>query len=174
MAHQGALHASIVLWIIAAVLLVLFASYLQTRIAANAAEPSPLAGAVLAGGTVWGAGLLITVFTHDALLQAAIHGKAEVAAVANVLAAADFAPIVGGISVFCLAAGLANVRRGPLPGWLGWFGLVIGLVAVAGPLGMYAFLGAPVWVLIAAAAATWREFTDARQSAAPNRTAMPV
>ena len=174
MAHQGALHASIVLWIFAAVLLVPFAAYLQTIIAAKATERSPLASAVLAGGTIWGAGILITVFTHDALLQAAIHGQSEVAAVANGLAAADFAPIVGGIAIFCLAAGLANVRGGPLPSWLGWVGVVVGLLAVAGPLGIYAFLGAPVWVLIAGAAASWREFTSARQPAALNRAATPV
>jgi hypothetical protein len=52
--------------------------------------------------------------------------------------------------VTLLAAGIASARGAGLPAWLGWSAIVIGVLALAGPLGMIAFLAAPVWVLIAA------------------------
>jgi hypothetical protein len=34
-----------------------------------------------------------------------------------------------------------------LPVWLGWIALLLGILAVAGPLGFAAFLLFPLWVL---------------------------
>ncbi|MBV8950940.1 MAG: hypothetical protein JOZ99_08700 [Actinobacteria bacterium] len=52
-----------------------------------------------------------------------------------------------GFSVFALANGLAIVRNGPLPKWVGWAGVVLGILALP--------IGAPaggLWILLASIA----------------------
>jgi hypothetical protein len=49
--------------------------------------------------------------------------------------------------VLVFAAGAAAVRHGGLPKWLGWLGIVIGVVAFT-PAGFIAFLAAGIWILI--------------------------
>jgi hypothetical protein len=66
----------------------------------------------------------------------------------NVLDGNDFLPAVAGLGVLVLAGGLAAVRHGGLPNWLGWVGIVIGVVMFT-PAGFIAFLASGVWVAIA-------------------------
>ena len=42
-------------------------------------------------------------------------------------------------------------KRQALPRWLGWISIVLGLMAIAGPVGGIAFLLFPVWTLVLAA-----------------------
>jgi hypothetical protein len=158
-AHQTAISASIMAWTVAALLLVFFAANLQSAAADRGrGEPGPLPGAILGGGVAWSVGILFTALTHDALLHASIDGQTAVAPVALVLANEDFVPTVAGIAILCLAAGVAGFLGAAVPRWLGAVALLIGLLAVAGPLGMYAFLAAPVWILIVAVVELRRAF----------------
>jgi hypothetical protein len=60
----------------------------------------------------------------------------------------DFIPAAAGVAVLVLAAGASVVRHGGLPKWLGWLGIVIGILAFT-PAGFFAFLAAGIWILIA-------------------------
>jgi hypothetical protein len=61
----------------------------------------------------------------------------------------DFLPFILGVIVFNWSVGLAVLRSGALPKWLGWWAIVAGVVSLAGPIG---FAGAPLaglWIIIA-------------------------
>ena len=61
----------------------------------------------------------------------------------------DFLPLFLGVVVFNWSVGLAVLRTGALPKWMGWWGIVFGVVALAGPIGFIGALGAAVWVILA-------------------------
>jgi hypothetical protein len=60
-------------------------------------------------------------------------------------------PIIFGICLLGLTSGLAillNRGAAPLPKTLGWYSLLVGVLAVAGPLGFLDFLfGFPIWLI---------------------------
>ncbi|HET8625856.1 MAG TPA: hypothetical protein VFL91_00450 [Thermomicrobiales bacterium] len=155
-AHSTQIHLALFLMAFAALLLAFFVAYLHSVVRAAGDGSRPLAAAVLAGGVIWSVGLFASAATHDALLQAALHGQVDVVNTLNVLGGSDFFPIVGGIAIYALAAGIAGVRGAGLPAWLGWLAILIGLLALAGPLGMIAFIAAPIWVLVTSIALATR------------------
>ena len=60
----------------------------------------------------------------------------------------------GGVELFSipllLATAIATLRHGPLPRWFGWLSLVLALIMAIPPIGWVgAFLGLPLWVLLA-------------------------
>jgi Domain of unknown function (DUF4386) len=61
----------------------------------------------------------------------------------------DFLPFLLGVLVFNWSVGLAVLRSGALPKWLGWWGIVFGVISLAGPIGFVGGLGAGLWVIIA-------------------------
>jgi hypothetical protein len=79
----------------------------------------------------------------------------------------DFLPFLLGILVFNWSVGLAVLRSGALPKWLGWWGIVFGVVSLAGPIGFFGAPGAGLWVIFASIALAMR----ARSGSAP---AQPV
>ena len=61
----------------------------------------------------------------------------------------DFLPFLLGVLVFNWSVGLAVLRSGALPKWMGWWGIVFGVVSLAGPIGFIGAPGAGLWVIIA-------------------------
>ena len=51
--------------------------------------------------------------------------------------------------VFNWSVGLAVLRSGALPKWLGWSAIVFGVISLAGPIGFFGALGAALWIIIA-------------------------
>ena len=98
------------------------------------------ANAAFAGGVLAAAGFGILAFVHYALADAADSAATiGTAQTLNVLDNTDFIPVAAGVGVLVLGAGLSTVRHGGLPKWLGWAGVVIGVVAFT-PAGFFAFL----------------------------------
>jgi hypothetical protein len=60
----------------------------------------------------------------------------------------DFLPLVLGVLVFNWSVGLAVLRSGALPKWLGWWGIVFGVLTLAGPIGFIGAPGAALWIII--------------------------
>jgi MFS family permease len=60
------------------------------------------------------------------------------------------AGILVGVSVLMWAAGFIILKTRVLPRWLAWFSFVLAVVALAGPIGFFAFLATGIWVLIVA------------------------
>src|SRR5438874_6643246 len=121
-----------------------------------------LANAAFAGGVLAAAGFGILAFVHYALADAGNSAKTiGTTQVLNVLDNSDFIPAAAGLGVLVLGAGLSAVRHGGLPRWLGWIGVVIGILAFT-PAGFFAFLGSGIWIAVVAIV-----LTQARRSAAP-------
>jgi Domain of unknown function (DUF4386) len=59
----------------------------------------------------------------------------------------DFLPIMLGVLAFLWATGLAVVRTGVLPKWLGWVMIALGILGVT-PIGFVSFIGAAILVLV--------------------------
>jgi hypothetical protein len=53
-----------------------------------------------------------------------------------------------GLFAFLLGSGIAIVKTGALPKWLGWVAIVLGIVALIPPIGFGAFIGFVVWSAI--------------------------
>jgi hypothetical protein len=132
-----------------AALLVVFASRvsaLARRRGNDGAGPSVL----ISGAVLWGSGILISSMLELALLDASDNGQAGVAETLNVLNASSWLPFIAGTAVMLIGAGMTVLGTpGLLPSWLGWIGLVIGIVALFGPGGFAAFFVGPLWVLAA-------------------------
>jgi Domain of unknown function (DUF4386) len=79
----------------------------------------------------------------------------------------DFVPFLLGVIVFNWSVGLAVLRSGVLPKWLGWWGIVFGVISLAGPIGFFGAPGAGLWVIIASIMLSMR----ARSGAAPAQPA---
>ena len=58
--------------------------------------------------------------------------------------------LVVGISILMWAAGFIILKTRILPVWLGWVSFVLAVVALAGPVGFFAFLAMGIWILIVA------------------------
>jgi len=75
----------------------------------------------------------------------------------------DFLPIALGVMVFLFSFGIAVVRIGALPRWLGWVAILLGIVALIPPIGFASFIGGAVIILIVSILLAVR----ARSEAAP-------
>lgn len=101
-------------------------------------------GAVLyAGGLTLGAAVAL------GLLDAADNGLEGPAQTLNVLAEAMWLPFIAGVAALLIGGGLAVLRTGILPRWLGWVGAVVGVVSMLGPGGFLGYFVAPLWIAIA-------------------------
>jgi hypothetical protein len=114
------------------------------------ARVSALSIGVIAGGIMMAIGMLI--FAGIGLTLGDVGGELEPAAAQalNALSEDLFFPVAGGTVVLSWTAGLAILRNGGLPRWLGWIAIVIGVAAVT-PAGFFAFLAVGVWTLLASA-----------------------
>jgi hypothetical protein len=121
-----------------------------------------LANASFAGGGLAAVGFGILAFVHYALADAADSAKTiGTTQVLNVLDNTDFIPMAAGVGVLVLGAGMSAVRHGGLAKWLGWAGVVLGVLTFT-PAGFFAFAASGIWIAIASIM-----LAQARQSAAP-------
>lgn len=60
----------------------------------------------------------------------------------------DFLPIALGLMVFLFSFGIAVVRSGALPRWLGWVAILLGIVALIPPIGFVSFIGGALLIVI--------------------------
>ncbi len=78
----------------------------------------------------------------------------------------DFLPLILGVIVFNWSVGLAVLRTGALPKWLGWWAIVAGILSLAGPIGFIGSLLAGIWIIIASIVLSMRARGQATQPAA--------
>ena len=60
----------------------------------------------------------------------------------------DFLPLAMGVLVFNWSVGLAVLKSGALPKWMGWAAVVFGVLGLAGPIGFVGVMGAALWVIV--------------------------
>ena len=151
---------------VAGLLLIFFGAYLR-GVLRGSGERDSLALVSFIGLTIVAIG-----FAIDATISFALADKAQDVDPAAVQALQmlwdnDFIPIMLGVLAFLWATGLAILRGAPLPKWIGWIMIVLGVVGVT-PIGFAAAIGAALLVLILSIMLAIRE-----KSAAPPSTATP-
>lgn len=134
---------------LAGVALIFFGTHL--RRALRAVEGTArLAYGAFAGAITAGVGFLVAALIHGALTEAVEEGVADPGLQAlNALDNWSWLPFAAGMGVMVLSSGLVLARAaGPLPSWLGWAAVVIGVAAFLPFVGFVAFLAGGVWVLV--------------------------
>jgi MFS family permease len=101
------------------------------------------------GAVLYAGGLLFGAVLQLALVFSADHGQKSVAETMNVLANDSWLLPVAGVAVMLLGAGMAVLRSGALPRWMGWVALVVGVVSLLGPGGFLGFFLGPIWIAAA-------------------------
>jgi hypothetical protein len=166
--NKDAVQAGVLIQMVAAVLLLLFAGYLRKFLRAAPGEGGLLPAVVLAGATVMAAGAAIDGTISFALAETADDMEPASVEALQALWDNDWVPIVLGASTLLIASGLSIALYGALPKWLGWVGLLLGVVALT-PIGFFVFLGGGVWLLVVSVWLTVR----ARTAAQPRPPAAP-
>jgi hypothetical protein len=141
----------------------------------SAAEVSAFIGTVAAGVLIFyggylrkvfdGAGLMLSILPLIGLTVVAVGGAIdglilfataerakdlppESVRTLQTLWDNDFLPLFLGTLVFNWAVGFAVLRSGALPKWLGWAGIVFGVISLAGPIGFIGAIGAALWIIV--------------------------
>jgi hypothetical protein len=145
-AHRSRERASAVLLTVAFIVFIFFAgslrSYLRRRESVEGLSSIVLAAAaVLVAGQTAGSGLTFALSDAPARLS---PGGAQVL---NLLSNDMVLTSAAGFSVFGIASGVAILGGAPLPNWLGWMAIVIGVVVVT-PAEFVAVIALAVWIII--------------------------
>ena len=141
----------------------------------SAAEVSAFIGTVAAGVLIFyggylrkvfdGAGLMLSILPLIGLTVVAVGGAIdglilfataerakdllpESVRTLQTLWDNDFLPLFLGTLVFNWAVGFAVLRSGALPKWMGWAGIVFGVISLAGPIGFIGAIGAALWIIV--------------------------
>jgi hypothetical protein len=144
--HRVSVTAAVFVIAVAAVVLTFFIGSLR-RTLSRTNEGRHLASIVTVGGAVYISGLVLTGALNIALIDSAHYGMSTTAQTLNVFSNDAWVPVVVGISILTLGTGVAALRSRALPRWLAWASVVLGIMAIAGPLGAIAFLATPLWTL---------------------------
>jgi hypothetical protein len=142
---SGKIFLGVMVLLLAGVVFMFFAGALRRHLADRG--PEWLATVVFGGAVVYAAGLGVFLSSQVALAEAADDNKEAVAEALNVIDANNFGVTVIGLAVVLLASAWHVLSARSLPVWLGWVALLLGIFAIAGPLGFIAFLLFPLWVL---------------------------
>jgi MFS family permease len=148
--HKRALGISTVLADIAVVFGIFWFGYLRERFGRTDVG-SRLSPIFLAGAIIFASGGLVFSGAQFALLDQPKHMLPATAQTLNFLQSdIGAAAITVGVSIIMWAAGFIILRTRVLPVWLAWVSFVLGVVALAGPIGFFAFLATGIWILIVA------------------------
>lgn len=146
--HGTAAKVSVVLTDLAVVAGLFFFGYLRDRLRRTDIGLR-LAPVAFGGAVLFGAGGCLVSGTTLALSDVPKDLTPAAAQALNVVSNdMPFLMVLVGVSVLTLATGIVILRSRFLPLWVGWLSLVIGVVALLGPLGFFAFLASGIWILI--------------------------
>jgi hypothetical protein len=133
------------------IFLVWFGGSLRAALRRTEGEPGRLSVVSFGGALLMAAGLLAFASFGFAAADVADDVPDVAPAVIQTLSVLNsdfFLLVAGGTGLFMIATGVAVVRFGALPTWMGYVAVVIGLAAVT-PIGFFAFLATGIWIVIA-------------------------
>lgn len=146
--NEGSQFAAAILGAYGALFLIFFASVLRATLRRDEDGPGVLSTISFAGALLLAVGgLMFSGFTFTLADLAGEDPDPGAMQALNALNGNFFIPLAVGVGAFLIGSGLAIVRGTALPTWLGWAGLVIGVLAVT-PIGFFAFLVALLWVFV--------------------------
>jgi hypothetical protein len=140
--------ASVFLLAFAAVALAFFLTALVRRVAGPAADRDHLSLVLAIGGAIYGGGLLFSAVAQQAVYDAASGNQPAVAVALGRLGSDTWLPVVAGLAVLGLGTGIAGFHSGRLPWWISAPSLLVGVLALAGPLGEVALILTPFWAVL--------------------------
>jgi hypothetical protein len=127
---------------------IFFLGTLRRALRAAAGDEGGLSTVALLGGLMIVVGASIFAGIGFTLGDAVDDMPASATVALNALNSDLFFPVAVGTAAFNLGLGLAVLRHGALPRWLGWVALVIGIISLT-PGGFFAFLATGI-VIVAA------------------------
>jgi hypothetical protein len=131
---------------LAGVALIFFLGTLRRALRAAAGDEGGLSTVAVLGGLVMVVGASLFAGITFTLGDAVDHLPDDAILALNALNTDMFITVAVGTAVFNLGLGLAVLRHGGLPRWLGWVALVVGIAAVT-PAGFFAFLATGIVIL---------------------------
>ncbi|MEY2450701.1 MAG: hypothetical protein QOD92_275 [Acidimicrobiaceae bacterium] len=143
---DGKFFIGIITLALGAILFMFFAAALRRHLVASG--PEWLAALGFAGAVVFTVGLAGFASSQFALVDAADTKSVGAAQALNIIDNNNFPPAVIGLCLILLATAWHVLCSGSLPRWLGWVSLVVGILCLAGPLGILAFLLFAPWTFI--------------------------
>jgi len=143
---DGKFIIGIIMLALGAILFMFFAATLRKHLIASG--PEWLGSLGFGGAIVFAVGMGGFASSQFALVDAADQKNLAAAQALNLIDSNNFPPAVIGISVFLLATAWHVLSSRSLPRWIGWMSLVIGILALLGPLGILAFLLLAPWSFI--------------------------
>ena len=144
--NKDSIQAGALIFTIAAAVFVFFAGYMRKTLERAAGGRSMLPTIALVGAGIFATGAAIDAMISFAIAEAAGDVDPTAVQALQALWDNDFMPLALGIAVFFLATGLAIVRYGGVPTWLGWIAVLLGIVGLT-PVGFVAFMAGALWVL---------------------------
>ncbi|MDI2130353.1 hypothetical protein [Yinghuangia seranimata] len=163
--HENRQWGAIWLLMLAGVALVFFSAYLFSVLRARNGGSGWLPHTVLVGGVATGVGYFVAAASSAALVDAANERRFTSDSIVALNAVSNDAFFIAffGMAVLMLAAGLAVVRAAtPLPRWMGWAGVVIGVGGLVPWVTWIAFPLGGIWILVASVLLWFRDTTDTR------------
>jgi len=145
---KDAIWVSTGFFLAAALSLLFFASYLRRLFSDAEGRTSLLPGLILVGASMITLGGAIDGTIMLALAEAAEDIEPSAVQALQALWDNDFLPIALGGLVFLLSVGLATLKTGLLPKWLGWVAIALVVLGFT-PIGFVAFIGMIVIIVIA-------------------------
>ena len=124
-----------------------FLGSLRSTLRAAEGQTGRLSAIAFAGGIVLVAGGAVDASLQFAVADTAGDVPPLVTQSLSALYSSFFLIFGVGLATFHLASGLAILRTGALPSWLGWVAFVLGLIALT-PIGFLAFLLILVWIAV--------------------------
>jgi uncharacterized membrane protein len=144
--NKDSVQISAVAATVAGVLLVFFGAYLRKVLRAAGGEGEILSLVAFIGLVLVALGVAIDSTISFALSEAAEDVNPVAVQALQALWDNDFLPIQLGVLAFLWATGIAVIRTGVLPKWVGWLMVVLGIVG-ATPIGFVSSLASALLVL---------------------------
>jgi hypothetical protein len=145
--NKDSLRVASFLGVAAVLLLIFFGAYLRRVLHAAGGDEEILSLVAFLGLVVVAVGFAIDITITIALVEAADDIAPAGVQALQALWDNDFVPLALGSLMFLWATGLAVIRTGVLPKWLGWVMIAFGVVGLT-PIGFVAAAGAAILVLV--------------------------
>ena len=145
-AHRSRERASAVLLTLAFIVFLFFAGSFRTFLRQRKSAEG-LSSVALAAAAVLVAGQTVSSGLTFALSDAPARLSPDAAQALNLLSNDMVLTSTAGFSAFGIAGGIAILRGAPLPNWLGWMAILIGVVIVT-PAEFAAAIALAVWIII--------------------------
>jgi hypothetical protein len=148
--HKRQIGISAIVTDIAIVFGIFWFGYLRDRFGRSDVG-ARLAPVLLVGAGIFATGGLIFNGALFALLDQPKHMLPATAQTLNFLQSdLGAAALTVGVSILMFGAAFIILKTRILPVWLAWVSFVLAVVALAGPIGFFAFLATGIWILIVA------------------------